>query len=905
MGFVSSTRALVRLSVGVATVAGGLAQTPPPYVLRTVAGTHLIGDGGPAAKALLLQPTATVRDRAGNLFILDNGHTRIRRVAPDGIISTLTTRISGSGMTLDRAGNILVAGSTQIIRVAPDGRQTVIAGKGALASDGDGGPALQANLRPYGIAAAPDGSIYFTESSPIHTVRKIDPSGIVTLVAGRSRTSGFTDNVPAADAQLNAPRGIVLDSAGNIYVADLLNFRIRKITASDGRMTTFAGNGSALEAVDRSVASRSPAGGVDSLTIDSRNVVHFATAGQVSSIAADGIVRVLGKASNAALHVDPENRLWLAERGQRRVVRLESDRRLTNVAGGEPSNGDGGPANLAVLGGAEGIAVGPDGSIYVSDPDNERIRKISANGTISTLARVTIPRHLAVDAAGTLYASRITEVVRFSPTGAATTIAGRGTGDPPDEGAPATAGRLFLLGGLAFDRGNRLHLSQSSGANKVWAIESSGIIRTVAGKKERGFAGDGGPAAEALLNNPNGVCFDAQGNLLIADQLNHRIRRVTHAGRIETLLGSGTATAPAAGAPVSPATPIFSPTSLACGPDGSVYVASLVSIYQLTPAGQVYPVAGGGPLSLDPLLPFPEYGSARFIALSGANVLAVDRNGQLLIANDGLNRVLRLEANPAASLIAEGELTRTAQAGRALTTPLRVRVLGKLVPGPLPVPAHNVPVTFTVVSGEATPAERVVMTDAAGLASLTLTMSSAAGEVVVRASTPGVAETVDFTIAVRGPGVDGNLPEIASVPEVSQYAIVSVSGRYFAPEGTDVTGQLNNNGLLPTRLEGVCVELDGVPARILRVQPHEIVVLAQPISRVETAVQVITDCGGPVPARSAVFRAPVKSRHHGGSFLVRRWATMAAVLFALPLLMRKCPLRRCNQVGWLRSGPLG
>jgi uncharacterized protein (TIGR03437 family) len=830
--------------------ANALGQAPPPYVLRTIAGSANIGDGGPATAAIFANPVAVVSDQSGNTYVLDQDHRRIRRIATDGSITTFVSGVIGFDLALDRGGDLLVAGGDRIIRVAvTDGKQSVVAGRGGRFSDGDGLTALEAGIAPTRLLAGPDGSIYFTEIDPFHTVRKIDPNGIVTTLAGRSRTRGYVDNVPAADARLNSPWEMALDRAGNLYVADILNCRIRRISTADGRMTTFAGNGNCGRPVHQSQAAGSPVSTVGSLAFDSRGVLYFAsrTLGPVATVGTDGIIRVVGDPLNRAhIHVDSQDRVTAIDHDLRRLLRLEATGRYTGLAGSAPAIGDGGPASSAVVEAPVGITVRPDGTIYIAEglENSLRIRRMNSGGTISTLVKVPGLLDVLTFGGGSLFASQSDRVLRVSDSGSTTTVAG-GIG-VLREGGPATGGSLAVIGGLAIDTNGRLLVSQRGVGNKVWVVESSGIIRTVAGKSAAGFGGDGGLAVDASLNLPVGMCLNTQGELLISDTLNHRIRKVARDGKIETWLGNGTNVYAAAGAPVRATTPVAVPQAIVCGRDGNVFFVSGQRVYQATPDGRVYPVAYGSALP-DPYQPLPENVSPLLLSLEGANALALDPSGRLLLANSRLNRVFRLEPNPPASLVAEGGAARRGRTGSALAEPLAVRVIGQLGE-----PTGGIPVAFTVTSGEATPRERIVPTGADGIARAALTLGAEPGEVLVSASVQGVASPVVFTIAALGPGVNGNLPEVTAAPEVSTNARVTISGRHFAEDGTDLSASLVE-GRLPTELAGVCVEFDGVPAPIVGVKPGEVSVVVPAVVGNETSIRVTTGCRSAMPARSATL----------------------------------------------------
>lgn len=228
-------------------------KVTPDGTISTFAGTGTLGysgDGGPAAQAKLFYPNGLAIDSAGNLYIADQGNDAIRKVTPAGVISTVApspgSKLSAAdSVALDAAGNIYTAGADGIIKVDSSGNQTLIAG-GVLGFSGDGGPAKSAALKsPTGIVIDASGNLYFADGGN-NRIRKIDKSGIITTFAGVG-TSGYSgDGGPATQAQIHlagAPSvGLALDSAGNLYFADWGNNRIRMINPA-GVITTFAGGG--------------------------------------------------------------------------------------------------------------------------------------------------------------------------------------------------------------------------------------------------------------------------------------------------------------------------------------------------------------------------------------------------------------------------------------------------------------------------------------------------------------------------------------------------------------------------------------------------------------------------------------------------------------------------------------
>ncbi|MGW1983665.1 NHL domain-containing protein [Streptomyces collinus] len=330
----------------------------------------------------------------------------------------------------------------------------LVAGTGAAGFAGDDESAVSAQLnRPYGIAVDSTGTLYFADHGN-HRVRKITTDGKISTVAGTG-TAGFKgDGGPAVAAQLNYPREVAVDKAGVLYIADTNNHRIRKVTA-DGKISTVAGTGAAGFRGD---------GGA-------------ATAAQLNL--------PLGVA------VDSTGALYIADYYNHRVRKVATDGVISTVAGTGAAGfrGDGGPAVSAQLNGLHGVVVDGAGDLYIADLGNHRIRKVTADGKISTVAG----------------------------TGAA--------GFSGDDG-PAVSAKLNSPVGVAVDSTGVLHICDY-GNHRVRRVASDGVIGTVAGTGAAGYGGEGGPAVSAQLNGPRKMAVDCVDTLFVTDHLNNRIRKIT------------------------------------------------------------------------------------------------------------------------------------------------------------------------------------------------------------------------------------------------------------------------------------------------------------------------------------------------------------------------------------------
>ncbi len=234
--------------------------TTPYYAITTVAGSYPLGDGGAATAALLLSPEAVAVDGSGNLYIADTFQNRVRKVDPWGVIVTTagTGQCCGQagdggpaaraelgqpiGLALDRSGNLYIAESGRIRRVSPAGQIVTVAGSALRGFAGDGGPAVSAQLMfPAGLAFDGSGNLYLADRGN-YRIRNVTPDGVITTVAGTGAPGFSGDGGPATAARLDWPSDVALDAAGNLYIADSRNHRIRRVSPS-GIIQTIAGAG--------------------------------------------------------------------------------------------------------------------------------------------------------------------------------------------------------------------------------------------------------------------------------------------------------------------------------------------------------------------------------------------------------------------------------------------------------------------------------------------------------------------------------------------------------------------------------------------------------------------------------------------------------------------------------------
>jgi sugar lactone lactonase YvrE len=339
--------------------------------------------------------------------------------------------------------------------------------------------------QPNDIAFDTAGNMYVAAcdfSGP--QVYKVDPSGLLTIYAGRMYSNTVSgDGGPALSAGINCAVGLAFDSDGNLYVSDSLNNRIRRIDR-DGIITTVAGTGT---------GSNDPGGyGGDG---------GPATAAQLKD--------------PTMIAFDPAGNLYIADEFNNRIRKVDRQGIITTVAGNGTAgfSGDAGPATAAELNlvtyaannyETPGIAIDAQGQLYIADCNNNRVRKVDQAGII-------------------------------------TTIAGNGGDTVGGDGGPAISATLSSPNGLTFDAQGNLYIaagdSQNVFGDSIRKVDRQGIITTIAGVHWADYSGDGGPALAATINEPAGIRFDAQGNLYIADFKNNRVRKVDTNGIITTVVG--------------------------------------------------------------------------------------------------------------------------------------------------------------------------------------------------------------------------------------------------------------------------------------------------------------------------------------------------------------------------------
>jgi hypothetical protein len=655
-------------AVALSACGGSSGPTAGEPMLSLLAG----GPGGPGwqdgtgAAASFNTPAGVATGIDGNAYVTDQGNNTIRKITPEGVVSTLagTAGTTGStdgtgaaarfnnpaGVALDGTGNVYVADylNDTIRKITPAGLVTTLAGTAGMGGSADGtGPAARF-YGPSGLATDSTGNVYVADQGN-NTIRKITPAGVVTTLAGTAGVNGSDDGTGAA-ARFNFPLGVAVDSMGNVYVADDLNDTVRRITPA-GVVTTLAGTAGAFGSADGTGAAARFSGPFG-VAADGAGNVYVADSlnATIRKITPAGVVTTLAGTAGMSGSTDGTGaaaRFWL-------------------------------PSAVA----ADGAA-----NVYVADSDNHNVRKITPAGVVTTLAgSATVtgsadgtgagasfdnPSGATADNAGTVFvADAFNNVIRsITPAGVVRTLAGTAGRFGTTDGAGAAA-RFSFPSGVATDSAGNVYVADSGvwtgglgetdfGNHVIRRITPAGVVTTLAGTA--GMAGStDGTGVAARFNTPLGVATDSAGNVYVADTYNSTIRKITPAGVVTTLAGTAQVTGSSDGTGAAAA--FNYPTGVAVDGEGNVYVADSRNdtIRKIVPAGAVTTLAGmpGMTGNTD-----GTGAAARFDSPSG---VAVDSAGNVYVADTNNSTIRKITAVGVVTTI----VGRPGQSG--------------FVPGPLP-----------------------------------------------------------------------------------------------------------------------------------------------------------------------------------------------------------------------------
>jgi hypothetical protein len=595
---------------------------------------------GAGSAARFSNPSGIAVDSAGTVYVADTYNNTIRKVTSGGMVTTLagSSGQSGSadgtgsaarfsypsGVAVDSAGTVYVADTynNTIRKVTSGGVVTTLAGSPGQPGSVDGIGSAALFNGPRGVAVDNAGTVYVADSGN-STIRKVTSSGVVTTLAGNPGQSGSADG-SGGTAQFYYPYGVAVDGAGNVYVADLDNECIRKITSA-GAVTTLAGTA----------------------------IRQALTGGVVISVtgSADGIGGAAQFYSPSGVAVDGAGSVYVADSGNCTIRKVSISGVVTTMAGspGQSGNADG-SGGSARFNSPGGVAVDSNGNVYVADSGNCSLRKVTAAGMVTTLAgsagqpgsadaagsaaRFDFPYGVAVDQAGSVYvADTFNNTVRkISSIGMVTTLAGSAGQAGSTDGVGETA-QFYSPSGVAVDEAGNIYVADF-GNSTIRKVTGAGVVTTLAGSAGQSGSADGTGAA-ALFNGPYGVAVDGAGNVYVADAYNSTIRVVNSAGMVMTLAGKpgqlGSTDGTGSGAR------FYYPSGVAVDGAGDVYVADAYNntIRKVTSDGVVTTLAGttGQSGSAD--------GPGAAALFNGPYGVAVDGAGTVYVA-DAYNSTIRM-----------------------------------------------------------------------------------------------------------------------------------------------------------------------------------------------------------------------------------------------------------------------
>ena len=670
------------------------AITEAAYVIGAFAGTGeqgFHGDGGLAIEAHFHNPGGIAVDAAGNVYVADTNNGRVRRIDQAGIITTIAgtgeRASAGDGgpaveaqllgptaVALDSSGNLYIAESAgnRVRKIDAMGTISTVAGTGVAGSQGDSGPAVEAQLNwPVAVVIDAEGNVLISDSRG-HRVRKVSLDGTITTIAGTGSRGGSGDGGAATAAQLNFVSDLETDALGNIYLADINEGRIRKISPT-GRITTIAGAGRRRHSGDRGPAIDAGLETPGGIALDSAGNLFLSEywPGWLRKIDAAGIIDTIagtgeqlstgnmGLAIDASLDrpgyiaVDSDGNLYVGEFFGNRVRILRPTAKLSSLAVPLGSSGDfvvltitqtgsvrwngaplaHGTEAFATNGNRYALEQTASGAIVATYVPHQQMVKLQEGKTVTLMAGEDGVWHIGdrVAANGYRHVDDGQEYL-LEWTGAQWRLAKytirtvAGTLDVA-EGVPATEARLFNPHAIALDSAGNAYVTEASN-NRVRKIDTSGIITTIAGTGEQGYAGDGGPATQAELDSPRGIGVNWLGEIFVADFGNDVVRKIDVLGRISTISTSG---------------PLFNPDGLALDLFGNIVVAeSHVRnhlVRRIDVRGNVTTIAGvagqrGG---------FEGDGSAAKARLYYPRAVAADTAGNVYVADSFNQRVRKID----------------------------------------------------------------------------------------------------------------------------------------------------------------------------------------------------------------------------------------------------------------------
>jgi len=511
-------------------------------------------------------PHGLSSDSSGNIYVSDSGNNIIRKVASDGTVTTLaglaSTASTGNAdgtltqarfnephaVAVDTSGNIYVGDTynATVRKITTGGEVTTLAGVAGTTGSENGQGLIAQFYYPYGLALDTSGNVYVADTFNA-TIRKITSEGVVSTLAGLAGSRGSTDDT-GSSAYFYAPRGVAVDTSGNVYVADWGNHNIRKVTPT-GVVSTFAGDAGYsghIDAAGTSARFSSPVG----LTIDPAGNLYVAEIGNndVRKVTPSGVVTTLaGSTLNSGIEdgmsagawfyepsgvtVDTSGTVFVADTGNHLIRKITSAGVVTTVGGlANVAGSTDGTGSAALFYSPAGIAIDSSGNLFVADTINNKIRK-------------GVPTTTDSDSSGTSGSSGSSSTSSSSgssssSSGSSSSSSGSST-STSYTGSPnsSTGIALFLYPtGLALDSSNNLYVADPS-AHTIYKVNTSSVVSSYAGMA--GVAGTtDATGTDARFNQPHGVAVDSSGNVYVTDTGNAMIRKIATDRAVTTFAGA-------------------------------------------------------------------------------------------------------------------------------------------------------------------------------------------------------------------------------------------------------------------------------------------------------------------------------------------------------------------------------
>jgi streptogramin lyase len=650
-----------------------------PYAFTTLAGGPPFGSAdGTNDAARFYNPQGVTADLAGNLYLTDTGNSIIRRVTPEGAVTTLAgfAGRSGSsdgtgsdarfnqpaGIALDAAGNLYVAdaGNHTLRIVKPEGTNwvvTTLAGAAGNAGSADGVGTVARFNYPRSVTVDQAGNVYVadTTNNTIRIAAPVADSWVVTTLAGTPGKIGSSDGT-ASMALFNRPSGVAVDSSGNAYVVDTGNGTLRVVTPA-GVVTTLAARpyvGGSDDGTGPDARFGSPCGvavggngNVYIADTDNSTIRKVTPVGVVTTVAGnpgypgstDGIGPMARFNHPLGVTADVNGNIYVADSTANLLRKVTPEGAVTTLAG---------PTNFVQFNNYPGhVAVDNEGNVYLADNGNAMIRKVTPTGTITTPvnlrgSRNNSPQGIAVDRMGRLFVTDSTANTLLQLTSAGTnwtvtTIAGLVGATGTNDGVGNDA-RFNLPADVAVDNVGNLYVADQRNhtVRKVVPQGTNWMVTTLAGKAGSPGSLDG-TGNSARFNFLQGLAVDSFGNVFVADLYNSTIRKVTTDGVVTTLAGKAGRYGKVDG--VGSAARFEDPASVAVDFAGNLYVADEAGhrICKLSPVDTnwVVTTVGGSPFGYG-----TSDGSGSSAQFSSPCGIAVDRVGNLYVS-DGFNFRIR------------------------------------------------------------------------------------------------------------------------------------------------------------------------------------------------------------------------------------------------------------------------